>query len=343
MVKKLSNIECLEYEFFGVKYCLSDRHMSLIVENCRNLVEIDLTQISETGRLLIDKDLASNVRQITADIKSFDLIKDLFTNVKDLRLIPTQIINSVYNFRPFHRLSQIQFKKLKKLSTHLIEKDFDLQETNGLIDFIERNQYLTHLSLRLKTTDKQLSDLIFVNISRLKHLKHFEVINYSNISGHQLAFGLDQFRVGCPQLKSLTLREVKMNSPSDIILFLSALKQMNRLKRLDLMIDNYTNEDIIEGLNKTLISLKHLTHLKLIFLDMKEINSHLISDFDLHLPQLQALFITPLLKITEESRPILSGLLRLESLYVTVDPYWRELIYREVSANCLKIKRLIIA
>ena len=320
----------------------------IIIENCNNLSEINLFD------RINDSNLKEFHRKFSPKMKSLGAYRFNW-NLNDLNGFPNIekliIFNEKVNCSIFPRLSLTKLKQLVIV--------FNEDEGHILKTVIDTFPTLTHLSVVFKSEDENAVYESLKNISNLKHLIHFKLVNEFRINNNRFCGLLKQMANYCLNLKSIELNFCFNGQNSEIRQLLSQLKAFPALKRLNLEFYSLYNISIFMKRDEDFIDVNQLfsfelfkgfaniTHLTLCFRRTEILKESILKEIDINLLNLQYLEIDKgfdsTLEGVQQMAEILSRLSRLETLKlkfksgVDFKP-----IEEKITEKCRKIKTIKI-
>ena len=312
LLKKCQNIESIKLEGHHDSESAYDPHMcnqvfGLIIENCNNLSEVlvkkgldDINEyfFEEFHRKFGPKIKCLRTLRQMSQLSRFQNIEKIeISFVDDESVIP-----------------QLNLAKLKNLEIWLYEDEDHILQT-----VISSFPTLTHLNVHNYSEDENAIYESLKNISKLKHLIHFD-FDFRFANNNNRFYGLlKQMSKNCRNLKSIISGFNINDQNSDIRELLSQLKAFPALKRLNLWLDLDNNIEVNQFFSFELFKgFSNITHLTLGFGGTHILKESILSDIDINLPKLQYLEIINIFDISSEEvtkmAEILSRLSRLETL-----------------------------
>ena len=245
-------------------------------------------------------------------------------------------------------IPQLELANLKQLESELYPGQEHLFQT-----FIDKFPTLTHFKVTFYSDDENAIYKPLKNISKLKHLIHFQFMNERVENDYRFCALLKQMANICKNLKRIDFN-FNINQSSNIRQMLSHFKAFPALKRLKLWFRfvNYEDEDNIDVNQLFSFELfkgfENITHLTLCFILRQTLKESIFKEIDINLPKLQYLEIkyhtfdtTP--EGVTQMADILSRLSRLETLKlkfksgVDLKP-----IEEQITEKCRKIRKIKI-
>ena len=341
VLKKCPNITSIFFDGRQVNDKVN-KVFKLVVENCNNLSEIDLSEV------INDSNLQEFYRKFGTTIKSVGSYIQDFIDLNRFPNIEEVWITYLYDH------SIIAQWKLAKLKQLIIVFGLDHDEENMLKLFIDKFPTLKHLIVCVDSSDENAIYKSLKNISNLKHLIHFGFFNSGKIN-KTFCDLLKQMANNCQNLKNIDCSFFNINDQkTDIRQLLSQLKAFPALKRLSLDLISIDNEgedniDVNQLFSFELFKgFENITHLSLSFgRTQQTLKESILKKIDSYLPKLQYLQITNTFDTTPERvtqmAEILSRLSRLQTLKlefksgVDFKP-----IEEQITKKCRKIKEINI-
>ena len=338
LLKKCPNIESIKLEahdYSDDAYDLDkcNQVFRLIIENCNNLSEV----LVKKG---LDDINDSNFEELHQKFGPKMKCLRCITEINQLSHFPNIEKIEVFHEVDVSIIPQLNLAKLKNLEIWLYE-----DEDHILQSVIDTFPTLTHLNVHNYSEDENAIYESLKNISKLKHLIHFE-FDFRVANNNNRSYGLfKQMVKNCRNLKSVFCC-FKIDENSDLIQLLSHLKAFLALKRLNLWLDLDNNIDVNQLFSLDLFKgFSNITHLTLGFGGKHIFKYWIFSDIDINLPKLQYLEIINIFDISSEEvtqmADILSRLSRLETLKlkfksgVDFKP-----IEEQMTEKCRKIKEI---
>ena len=299
----------------------------LIIENCNNLSEINVFYYIN----------GSNFEEFQQ--KFGQKIKYLPNMRKPTHLNRFPNIEKIDYMIDYSVIAGLNLAKLKQLKINV-----KWGEEHMLQTVINNFPTLTHFNVNISSFDENAIHKSLKNISKLKHLIHFEFHNQFE-TNDRICDLFKQMANSCRNLKSIEFGYVISDQNSNITQLLVQLKAFP-LKRLNLELTFKDNIDVNQLFSFELFKdFSNITHLSICFDWRQTLKESILREIDINLPNLQYLEIKFPFDTTPEGvqqmAETLSRLSRLQTIKlkfksgVDFKP-----IKEQITNHCRKIKQI---
>ena len=339
LLKKCPNITSIKFERHHNRdnsYYLDkcNQVFRLIIENCNNLSEVlvknGLHYINDNNFEKFHQKFGPKMKCLRFSTQISQLSR--FLNVEKIE---------IFFPKDDSIIPQLNLAKLKNLKIWLGEDQEYILQT-----IINAFPTLTQLNVQNVSEDENAIYESLKNISKLKHLIHFE-FDFRFANNNNRFYGLlKQMSNNCQNLKSFIFSFNINEQNSEIIQLFPQLKAFSALKRLDLWLDLDNNIDVNQLFSFELFKgFENITHLSLCFCGKHLLKESILKDIDINLPKLQYLEINNNFDISPEEvtqmAGILSRLSRLETLILYFEPGVNfKPIEEQITEKCRKIEEI---